>query len=901
MMLRKHFYTAIVLAGLSLTAGTSDVLSQDPELLVEIEKQEIYEGESVIYQVTLNHVEKPTAPTLAGFDAFEVESLGEQSLDSRQVTIINGRRSEVIRRGRQYRYRLTPRKSGLITIPAPTARADNVSLTGREVHLRVIPPGDQDAVILEFTSDRSSVYPMQPFELMLTVAVKDLPGQLKDRDPLSVQPTPPALNIPWLSDDRLPDGIRPRKGWREILEPLMSRRGHGFQINNIGSSSVFSLFDNEATGFHPQPIRTTRTDADGTEAGYWEYRLRRKLIPQRAGTFSFGSATLKGTFADGMDNGQLTGRRVYALARGLELTVRDVPRDGRPENYIGAVGSFEITARLVPTTARVGDPMTLTLTLSGQGTLADARPPEISELPGISGAFRMYEATEESQPDSRRFTYSLRPLQTDVTEFPALSVSCFDVTDEQYVTLRTDPIPVTIEAAETLSTSEIVSSPAAADSSAALEATEGGVFANDSSLNSVQDQTVRPGRWLAIWSAMFISWGAVSLGIRHIRRIQSDPALLRRKSAPQRARDALATLNRTDAQNDSSESLMRVVSALIADYANVPEAGLTPREAAALLARLGVNESLQTTTRDLLMRCDAARYGAAAADTSSLSDEVTNLVEQLIGELRQASKHATAVTENIASILLVCSLSLAGCQSEQDLERSRKFQQVEQAFSQATSPEDFSRVARMYDQIGDQGFVSGAILYNQGNAWMRAGEIGHAIAAYRQALRYRPRDPYLQANLQNALTAAGLNAGSASPGSVARYIFFWQNWLSYPEKFVVTTVFLAGVLALLLLAQLMRTKTVYRRLAVPVGCLWLLFCASTAWDWYRFEGTIQGVVTTDQAVARKGNAESYEAAFTDPIAEGTGFTVLDVRSDWLQARFGNSGTGWLLKRDVQTY
>jgi hypothetical protein len=184
---------------------------------------------------------------------------------------------------------------------------------------------------------------------------------------------------------------------------------------------------------------------------------------------------------------------------------------------------------------------------------------------------------------------------------------------------------------------------------------------------------------------------------------------------------------------------------------------------------------------------------------------------------------------------------------------------------------------------------------------MRAGKLGPAIAAYRQAQRYRPRDPYLQANLQNALTTGGLSPDSSSDQPVAGYIFFWQNWLSYPEKLAVTTFFLMAVLLSLLLSQLMQKNTLYRRMSALAGFLCLLFCVSAAWDWYRFDWTTQGVVTVDQTVARKGNSESYEAAFTDPLAAGTEFTVLEVRSDWLQGRFGNSGTAWLLKRDVQTY
>ena len=70
-----------------------------PELIVETDATEIYEGESVLYRVTLNHVDNPSPPSLDGFDEFQIGVLAEQTLDSQQVTIINGTRHEIVRRG----------------------------------------------------------------------------------------------------------------------------------------------------------------------------------------------------------------------------------------------------------------------------------------------------------------------------------------------------------------------------------------------------------------------------------------------------------------------------------------------------------------------------------------------------------------------------------------------------------------------------------------------------------------------------------------------------------------------------------------------------------------------------------------------------------------------------------
>ena len=903
---RTYIRLLAICVSLNFIGGADRLWAQEPELIVEIEKRQIYEGESVRYIVTVNHVDNPTAPVLSGLDDFQVVNLGEQSLNSQRITIINGQRTEIIRRGMQYNYRLTAKQAGVFTIPAPTAKVGSDVITGRAVTLRVVAPEIQDTVILRQDVDRASVYPMQPFELSLTISVKELPGELKDKDPLSVQPTPPALLFPCLTDDEIFDGITPSRSWREILEPLVSRSASGVQINNVGSQSVFSLFDRQSTGFHPTPKRTTRKNKDGEDVGYWEYQFRRKLIPQKIGKYSFGPATLKGTYGDGLENGRLTGREIYVVAKSLSVTVKDVPLDGRPESYIGAVGNFEVSAALAPAAASVGDPMTLTLSVTGQGSLADARPPELSSLAGVSDAFRLYEATEETKSNSRRFTYSLRPLSIEVTEFPAVPISFFDVEAEKYVTRMTEPIAVSIREAETLSGTDIVSSPGeVASSQDEIEVSEGGLFANDSSLSSLRNERIEPSRWGIAWGSMIAAWLAASFCLKRVRQLREDPALQRRRSAAGRVNAALAdaaTLLSSGSHGETCDAIRRAVAGLIADYANVADAGLTPRDAADQLARLGIEEALCERTVKLLNDCDAARYGAAAEAPSHLHAEAVSVVDQLAAELRKLTTSGRKSFGTVATASLVMfAVVVGGCGAAPDLETTRTFQDAEEAFVNASTPDDFARAARQYEQIGRDGFVSSTLLYNQGNAWMKSGETGRAIASYRQAQRFRPRDPYLEANLRNALAASGSSSDVLPETGLPGFVFFWQNWVSCPEKFVVTTVLLAATLILSMLGQLLRSRVWLGRCSFATGVLVAILAASTAWDWQRFEGTMHGVVVVESAIARKGNAESYDTAFKDPLGRGTEFVVEEERNDWLRVRVGEAGTGWLSERDIVVY
>ncbi len=203
-----------------------------PELIVEMDRNRIYEGESVLYGVTLKNAEKPQKPELNGFDDFLVAFLGSRSFAGGVSIQINNnvQRTEVIKGSVQYVYRLTPKKTGNLTIPAPTAEVDGEKLSGKELSLVVTAPQDQDVVRMEITTEPSSVYPLQPFTVILSISVKDLPEPYADENPVGVQTNPPLLQIPWVEDEHLPEGLKPNVGWQRWLESLRSSAAGDSQL-----------------------------------------------------------------------------------------------------------------------------------------------------------------------------------------------------------------------------------------------------------------------------------------------------------------------------------------------------------------------------------------------------------------------------------------------------------------------------------------------------------------------------------------------------------------------------------------------------------------------------------------------------------------------------------------------
>lgn len=247
-------------------------------------------------------------------------------------------------------------------------------------------------------------------------------------------------------------------------------------------------------------------------------------------------------------------------------------------------------------------------------------------------------------------------------------------------------------------------------------------------------------------------------------------------------------------------------------------------------------------------------------------------------------------------LLILTPLVLVGCARAPDLELTQKFQAAELAFAKARSPDEFLRVAVLYQEILDAGLDSGAVLYNQGNAFMNAGQRGRAIACYRQAQRYRPRDPYLEHNLRLALGSEYV----APKPALIDYFLFWQDWISYRGKF--EWLALGGVLAFGLgAAAVFYRRRALRTLAVAALALTVVAGVSAGYDWYRFQGRQNGTLTADGVIARKGNADSYEPAFTQPLPQGTEFQVLENRGDWLLIRVVGGKEGWVTKDSAVVY
>ncbi|MFN0053148.1 MAG: BatD family protein [Planctomycetales bacterium] len=627
---------ALSLAALGL--GIASAQEGTPEIAVELGADEIYTGETVDYYVEIRHVENPSPPDLSALqELFEVVPNGDESRNQSSVFIINGRKSEQHRLSHVYRFRLTPRESGTLTIPPPTATAGGKSLKGRSLSLRVIPPEEQEVVVAELTVGRERVYPTQPFTVTLRVLVRPLPDA-QDRDPLlPLRRQPPHLEASWI-DPAAGLSAPDKNRW---LQSLLADNGAGFSVNEVTVRSG-SVFDGpRAALFSLARGREEREGLDGRPVNYFVYELSRTFTPERTGEYRFGPSLVKGTFVEGSEERSYTGRKLVAVTPVATVSVREVPTP-RPASYCGAIGNYKIAASAHPVRLRVGDPLTLTVELRrapDAGSLDLVSAPDLASNPRFAEDFEVIDQrpTGRVEGEAKRFAYALRPRRAEVA-LPAVAVSVFNPETEKFTEITADPIALEVSGGESVGVGDLVGG-VGGSSPQELRSSAQGVYQNVTDPRELSDQRV-PVRWLiGAVLAGWLAFGTLAALVTVRRRQASDSGYQRRKQARRIAKGRLAEGRAALAQNDHRRAHRAVRDALvglIADMRNLVAQGLTAADVDSALAEAQVPQEARSKVRRLLETIEAAEYGEGGSETAAaMLQSADNLIADLARALER--------------------------------------------------------------------------------------------------------------------------------------------------------------------------------------------------------------------------------------------------------------------------
>ena len=326
---------------------------------------------------------------------------------STQTSIVNGVVSTTVRRT----IPVMTEQPGALTIPAFTVRCGKETATTRELVIKVVSASDKATA---------------PGSVNLPPPVGELTVPLKGRTFYVGEEIPLSLSL------YIPVGLEVR----ELSYPQLSG------LDNAVLTDYSKV--NPRNRFFAPPAERRRVIGNQE---YTEILFRTGFRALKAGTFTPGavasvgivhrsqSRTSRGMFDDDFFDGffsnvsaRVIPRQVNFKFNGNSIAIQPrPPMISGKSHFLNLVGSWNVSVKLGSRTAKVGEPVELTVTLTGNGSGETLTAPAL-QIPG----FRIYPPEVKKYADRIEIKYALIPLEVGERKFaPAFSV--FDPVSQKYV------------------------------------------------------------------------------------------------------------------------------------------------------------------------------------------------------------------------------------------------------------------------------------------------------------------------------------------------------------------------------------------------------------------------------------------------------------------------------------
>ncbi len=564
-----------------------------------VDRQEVDVGDPFRFQIAVTGSDQVTPPDLGALRDFTVRPLAAGPNNSESVTIIDGNTTREVRRGYVLTYQLTANRAGTLTIPALA-----VDVAGQP---RYTP---------EITIDAREPRAVEGYRLQLALAEDQVwVGQ------------PVLLTTTWLWDPRL----GPER-FHQFSFPLFDRAAAdtGVTFEHLAPATVPD--DPVRLEVAGQQVVWERGETSVDDDRYLTLSFATMLVPRQPGTLAIPKANLVFEGVAGYRNTRdLFGRAVrqpvsqrFVLpSNELRLQVQPLPEAGRPAHFTGLVGTFGISAEATPLEVKVGDPIDLTVTVTGSGDLRRLPPLDLSRMDGFD-AFRISDApAAPASFDRAMLRRTIRALSHETTAIPPVGIVVFDADSGRYVELTSEAIPLTVLPTRQVTMRDVEGSDGAVMPGSAVTSRQEGIAHNYTGRLLLRDQrfdalafAVSPGGLAALLAAPLLL--AILRGWAAARRWR--PRWRGAGAALSRLRRAVHTSARAGpaAPADLHHALRAYLAERFTPGRVVHGAG----DVADVLRARGASVQAVEELRSLFDYLDAARYGGAGADSGVAADIV---------------------------------------------------------------------------------------------------------------------------------------------------------------------------------------------------------------------------------------------------------------------------------------
>lgn len=582
--------------------------SAEVQVSATVDRNVITVSETVQLQVTLQGADSAPSPVLKDLSGLRVL---QGPFASTHVSYINGQVSRSV----TYTYVLAPSALGKQSIGAVEVTVGNRVYRTNPVVIEVVNEqqaqqgAPQQNLFVVVQSDKTTAYLNDQVLVTLTLCFKDLDVR---------QVTPPDLAF---------EGFESR----DVGPPVQERR----VIDNVVYDTVrFQklLVPIKAGTFTVGPVPVTIS-------------IREQLSRQQRGVFGddfFGGGLMEEFF------GRYRVKEQIVQSRPLTIAVSAPPAAGRPASFSGAVGTFSLTAVAEPAGVVVGEPVTLTVEIAGQGNIESAA----VSLPTNAPGFRTYvpEATKTTTTEGGRlagrkiYKQVWVPTELGATSIPPVSFSFFDPQRAAYTTLSQGPFNLALRAAADQQKPLMVTEArvSAVPSDGRVRVLQQDIFTikNDSDGLGSPRRAYRSAAFTATVALPPCVWLACTLLAGWQRRLAHDTAFARRlnanRNAEKRLRAARAALRARDGAAFYA-ALSDALTHCIADRLHITAPQVTTAALPGLFAGAAVPADVRAQIAQLLDECDFGRFassGFSAEAAGSQLAQCARLVKSLAQHLR---------------------------------------------------------------------------------------------------------------------------------------------------------------------------------------------------------------------------------------------------------------------------
>jgi len=564
-------------------ACTTGVL-RGQSIRAELSQPNAVAGEPVMLRVIVAGAAADHAPTFAQVKDLTIRSVGRPSMNRMEV---NG---QVVRSDVTHHYEVNARAPGRYTLPAFKININGKEYTTERPTLNVTAsPITGPLFLTEVFCARDKAYVGQPILITLQLVVQKYQ----------------------------------KADFRLTAEQMWTLwRQYGAAESSLG---VFAQADYN----RPTVAEEQRTDEQGNPYDYYVFRVDLTVAPTQSGPFDFGQIEIAYNYPVAFQRdifGTVSMNRAKRLRETPtlpELEILPIPNQGRPADYNGAVGRYRISTTAKPASVPVGDPITLTLSIRGNGSLEALSAPRLDRVEALT---RDFEVPGDSLAGSvmgaeKVFTQTIRAKREDVKEIPAIPFSFFDPDSGRFSTATSAPIAIKVRPADRAATIALppTRNPAAtplAELSDGLEANE------DDPARVLADQRaeIGPLSWTLL-AGMPVIYAIVSLVQARSARFRGDVALRRRSGAAAKARKML--------QRSDPQAARTAVLGYIADCCNAPEGGMTRSDAMRLLGERNMPGPLIQTVDGFLAQVEQVSYGGGSSGGQELAKSAANVIDAL--------------------------------------------------------------------------------------------------------------------------------------------------------------------------------------------------------------------------------------------------------------------------------